>query len=64
MKVAAIVDPETWELAQEQLRKNRERATRNNTKHHYLLRSLLVCGVCGKSGSRYHSGQRVEKRDE
>lgn len=48
VKVPAIVDPETWDLAQEQLRKNRERARRNNTKHHYLLRSLLVCGVCGK----------------
>ena len=48
VKVPAIVDPETWDLAQEQLEKNRERATRNNTKHHYLLRSLLVCGVCGK----------------
>lgn len=48
VRVAAIVDPETWELAQEQLLRNRERATRNNTKHNYLLRSLLICGRCGR----------------
>jgi site-specific DNA recombinase len=40
----AILDPDLWRLAQEQLVANRVRATRNNTKHHYLLRSLLICG--------------------
>jgi site-specific DNA recombinase len=46
--VPALVDPELWRLAQEQLARNREKATRNNTKHDYLLRSLLVCGHCGR----------------
>jgi site-specific DNA recombinase len=46
--VPALVDPELWHLAQEQLARNREKATRNNTKHGYLLRSLLVCGQCGR----------------
>jgi len=71
VKVAAIVDPETWDLAQEQLRKNRERATRNNTKHHYLLRSLLVCGECGKrmigwwtkNGGRYVCSDRYPRHE-
>jgi site-specific DNA recombinase len=69
--VPAIVDPETWELAQEQLRKNRERAKRNNTKHHYLLRSLLVCGECGKrmigwwtrNGGRYVCADRYPRHE-
>jgi site-specific DNA recombinase len=46
--VPALVDPELWRLAQEQLARNREKATRHNTKHDYLLRSLLVCGCCGR----------------
>jgi site-specific DNA recombinase len=69
VEVPTIVDPETWELAQEQLQKNRERATRNNTKHHYLLRSLLVCGECGKrmigwwtkNGGRYVCADRYPR---
>ncbi len=70
VRVPAIVDPESWDLAQEQLEKNRERAKRNNTKHHYLLRSLLVCGVCGKrmigawmkTGMRYVCADRYPRR--
>lgn len=69
--VPAIVDPETWEFAQEQLRRNRERARRNNTKHHYLLRSLLVCGECGKrmigwwikNGGRYVCADRYPRHE-
>jgi site-specific DNA recombinase len=48
VRVPAIIDPETWELAQAQLARNKERATRHNTKHAYLLRSLLICGRCGR----------------
>jgi site-specific DNA recombinase len=55
--VPALIDEQTWELAQEQLQINRERAGRNNKKHDYLLRSLLVCGHCqvrltGRAGPR------------
>ena len=54
--VTALIDEETWELAQQQLQINRQRAERNNKKHDYLLRSLLVCGHCqvrmtGRAGS-------------
>jgi site-specific DNA recombinase len=59
--VPAIIDPETWERAQSQLQQNLERAQRNTTPRRYLLRSLLVCGRCGrrmvgswsKQGGRY-----------
>jgi site-specific DNA recombinase len=46
--VPALVDAELWQMAQEQLTRNRDRAKRNNAKHHYLLRSLLICGRCGR----------------
>ena len=67
--VPALVDEETWALAQEQLAKNRERATRNNTRHEYLLRGLLVCGRCGrrligewgKTGGRYTCSARYPR---
>lgn len=48
VKVPAIVDPETWELAQKQLDKNRALSPRNNKRRAYLLRALLVCGRCGR----------------
>jgi site-specific DNA recombinase len=46
--VPAIIDPETWDRTQVQLRQNQERAQRHTTPHRYLLRSLLVCGRCGR----------------
>ena len=54
--VPALIEEQTWEQAQQQLQINRERAGRNNKKHDYLLRSLLVCGHCqvrmtGRAGS-------------
>jgi len=70
VRVPALVDPDLWESAQAQLAHNRERATRNNTKHDYLLRGLLVCGRCGRrligvwsrvSGGRYMCSARVPR---
>jgi site-specific DNA recombinase len=46
--VPAIIDADLWNLAQEQLAHNSERSTRNNTRHQYLLRALLICGRCGR----------------
>ena len=46
IEAAAIVDPETWELAQQQLRLNRECSPRNTKTHAYLLQSLLICSYC------------------
>jgi len=46
--VPAIIDLDTWRLAQEQLAHNRQRARRNNTRHAYLLSALLICSRCGR----------------
>jgi len=70
VRVPALVDPDLWESAQVQLAHNRERATRNNTKHDYLLRGLLICGRCGRrligvwsrvSGGRYMCSARLPR---
>lgn len=52
----AIVTPELWAAAQEQTRKNRELAGRNNKKYDYLLRGRLKCS-CGLTliGTPAHS---------
>ncbi len=71
VRVPAIVGPETWDLAQAQLARNRERAGRNNTRHDYLLRSLLVCGQCGRrlvgcwsnNGGRYMCSTRYPRHE-
>jgi site-specific DNA recombinase len=43
--VPPIVTPEEWEWAREQLRRNRRTGESRNAV--YLLRGLLVCGLCG-----------------
>ena len=48
LTVPAIVTPDLWEQAQERLALNARDAVRN-TQHPYLLRGLLVCGVCGRT---------------
>ena len=45
--VPAIVDESTWEAVQAQLRQNAQHASRNNTRHEYLLRGLVRCPRCG-----------------
>ena len=47
VKVPALVDEAIWHRAQERLKLNQKFAKRNNKKHFYLLRSLLVCECCG-----------------
>jgi site-specific DNA recombinase len=44
--VPGIVSEDTWRRAQQQLEANRARAARNS-KHDYLLRSLIFCAHCG-----------------
>lgn len=46
--VPRIVSDELFEKAQRQLQLNRERSPRNNTRNKYLLRSLVMCSVCGR----------------
>jgi hypothetical protein len=43
---------------------NKKFAPRNNKQHFYLLRGLLVCGLCGRTlvGRTYVSGVLHEPR--
>ena len=61
IEVPSIVDQETWELAREQLQRNKERAPRNNKKHDYLLKGLLVCGRC-QLRMLGHAGDPVRRK--
>jgi site-specific DNA recombinase len=42
-----LVDKAIWNQAQERLKISQKFAPRNNKRHFYLLRSLLVCATCG-----------------
>jgi site-specific DNA recombinase len=44
--VPAVIDRETFELAQQRLDQNKQMARRNNTAHNYLLRGLVSCAQC------------------
>jgi site-specific DNA recombinase len=56
--VPAIVDSETFRLAQQRLDQNKQMARRNNTAHDYLLRGLVSCAQCQLSctGRMVHPG--------
>ncbi len=47
--VPLLVTEDIWQRAQERLKMNKKFASRNNKSHFYLLRSLLVCGVCERT---------------
>src|SRR5262249_40304964 len=44
--IPALVSQEVFEQVQAKLALNKQRASRNNKAHHYLLRALVSCGVC------------------
>jgi site-specific DNA recombinase len=44
--IPALVSQEVFDRVQAKLALNKQRASRNNTAHHYLLRALVSCGVC------------------
>jgi site-specific DNA recombinase len=46
VRVSAIVDEALWQAAQERLAMQ-ARFARRNSRRAYLLRGLLVCGICG-----------------
>ncbi len=49
ISVPSLVPEAVWQRAQECLEMNQKFASRNNKRHFYLLRSLLVCDVCGRT---------------
>lgn len=58
VSVPAIIDAETWELAQKCLVRNKQGAKRN-AKRKYLLRSLIFC-TCGRRwGGRYKNTHKL-----
>ena len=61
LKVPAILDTDLWEQAQEQLKMKQKFSQRNNKRHFYLLRSLLICDVCGRTlvGQSWNGGYKV-----
>jgi len=60
--VLPLVDPDTWQRAQETLRKNLL-FSRRNAKRRYLLRGLVKCQTCGCNyiGSTFHGPGRKPK---
>jgi site-specific DNA recombinase len=57
--VTPIIDTQIWEAAQERLKLNATHSKRNNTKNEYLLRGLVVCGLCGSFASGTVSNKSV-----
>lgn len=55
--VPAIIDRQTWEKAQDLRIQNKRTAKRNNTKNVYMLRSLVICGLCESMASGYVSNK-------
>ena len=49
--VERIIDQKTWEATQARFKQNIVHSQRNNTKNDYLLRGLVVCGLCGSMAS-------------
>jgi DNA invertase Pin-like site-specific DNA recombinase len=49
IKVPACIDETTWQKIQDNFKKNKTYAGRNNKKNFYLLKGLLVCNRCGKT---------------
>jgi site-specific DNA recombinase len=59
VEVPALIDEAVWNRAQERLKMNQRFASRHNTQHFYLLRSLLVCGTCGYTLQGRSQNERV-----
>lgn len=62
-EVPAIVDADTWQRAQDALRRNLAFSPRN-TRREYLLRGLVKCGACGLNyiGAHYTTADGEERR--
>jgi site-specific DNA recombinase len=57
--VTQIIERKLWEAAQRQIKQNAYSSRRNNNKHNYLLRGLVVCGLCGSVASGYVSNKNT-----
>jgi len=57
--VTPSIDQNLWNGAQALLKKNAHSARRHNNKNEYLLRGLVVCGLCGCIAPGYVSNQKT-----
>jgi len=55
ISITPLIDQNTWEAAQKILKQNAQGSPRNNYKNQYMLRGLMVCGLCGCMASGYVS---------
>lgn len=52
IKIPPIITKDTWEKAQQQIQRNK-RLSKRNTKYNYLLKGILLCGLCGRKMIAY-----------
>lgn len=58
VSIPAIVTRERWANAQLQIQKNK-RISKRNSKHNYLLKGILMCGLCNRRMTAYaRTGKR------
>jgi site-specific DNA recombinase len=53
--ITPLIDQNTWDAAQSIMKQNAKKSPRNNSKNQYMLRGLMVCGLCGCMASGYVS---------
>jgi len=53
--ITPLIDQNTWDAAQSIMKQNAKKSPRNNVKNQYMLRGLMVCGLCGCMASGYVS---------
>jgi len=61
VSVPSIVDEETWQAAQQQLKDNKSLAKRN-LKHEQLLNGLVYCAKCGRKMTIAYAGKSTDPR--
>ena len=59
VSVPQLIERQTFDIAQELLKKNIRRSRRNNKVNDYLLRGLVVCGECGSMCSGNVSNKKA-----
>ncbi len=59
VSVPPIIEKSIWDKAQGLLKQNAVFSLRNNKTHHYLLRGLVVCGLCGSMAPGLVSNQHT-----